>query len=327
VLLLVATAVFGLIIGSFLTVCIFRLPFGRPMGPPDWEVEEEASGETVAISSVAANSTAASLDAAGPEVIGEVVGAAHEEPSADSLSSDPKLSLTYPTRSFCPECKSQLNWFHNIPLFSWLALGGKCAFCKVRIPFRYPLVELLSALFAALSFVAFGPTLTAVCVYLFCCMLIVISFIDIDYYIIPDVISLPGCVLGLIFGVVNQFTGVLGWPFASGMVDSLLGLVFGGGVLWAIAEGYYRIRKREGLGLGDVKLLALTGAFFGLPGALYTMFIGSLLGSVIGILLILASGKRMTYQLPFGPYLALGTLVYIFAAPLGPPWMGLSLFP
>jgi leader peptidase (prepilin peptidase)/N-methyltransferase len=155
-------------------------------------------------------------------------------------------------------------------------------------------------------------------------MLIVISFIDIDYYIIPDVISIPGTILGVIVALVNQFTNLLAWPFAADLVDSLLGLAFGGGVLFLIAEVYYRVRKREGLGLGDVKLLALTGAFFGLPGALYTMFIGSLLGSVLGLLLILLSGKRMTYQLPFGPYLALGTIVYIFASPSGASWLGLS---
>jgi leader peptidase (prepilin peptidase)/N-methyltransferase len=303
VLLLLATAIFGLIIGSFLTVCVFRLPFGRPKGPPDWEAEQEEEAAQAAA--------------------GDVEPAAPDESVAQEASADvPKeLSLTYPPRSFCPECKAQLRWFHNIPLLSWIALGGKCAFCKTGIPFRYPLVELLSALFAVLSLLAFGPTATAAAVYIFCCMLIVISFIDIEYYIIPDVISIPGCVIGLLIALVNQYFPFLGWPFVPGIIDSGLGVLFGGGVLYAIAEGYYRIRKREGLGLGDVKLLALTGAFFGLPGALYTMFIGSLLGSVIGILLILASGKRMTYQLPFGPYLALGTIVYIFAAPFGPPWV------
>jgi leader peptidase (prepilin peptidase)/N-methyltransferase len=314
VLLLIGVAVFGLIIGSFLTVCIYRLPFGRPKGPPDWEAEEEEASAT-------------NLEASSTQEASKEEGSQEGDLHKDEANSTKELSLTYPPRSFCPECKAQLNWFHNIPLFSWLALGGKCAFCKVRIPFRYPLVELLSALFAVLSLLAFGPTVTAAGVYVFCCMLIVISFIDIDYYIIPDVISLPGIGIGLALSLVNQFYPFLGWPFVSGIIESGLGVLFGGGVLYAIAEGYYRIRKREGLGLGDVKLLALTGAFFGLPGALYTMFIGSLLGSVIGILLIIASGKRMTYQLPFGPYLALGTIVYIFAAPLGPPWVFIPGFP
>lgn len=309
-MLLAAILMLGLIIGSFLSVCIYRIPYGRPKGPPDWGLEEETSDP----SAVGDEGKPFTADQPSSAEVGE---AASPEPQE-------KLSLCSPTRSFCPHCKNQLAWFHNIPLFSWIALRGRCAFCKTSIPFRYPLVELLSGSAAVLSVAAFGPTLTALGVFLFCAMLIVISFIDIDYYIIPDAISIPGTILGVVVALVNQFTNLLAWPFAADLVDSLLGLAFGGGVLFLIAEVYYRVRKREGLGLGDVKLLALTGAFFGLPGALYTMFIGSLLGSVLGLLLILLSGKRMTYQLPFGPYLALGTVVYIFASPSGAPWLGLS---
>ncbi len=317
---LIFTIILGLIIGSFLSVCIYRIPYGRQKGPPDWGLEEagqeggEGAPENVALASEE-NST--------PQTASQ----AHPQESAPQQPEERELSLTYPARSFCPSCQKQLCWYHNIPLLSWLFLRGKCAFCATSIPFRYPLVEFLSASTAALSLLAFGLTWTALFVFLFCAMLIVISFIDIDYYIIPDVISIPGTILGVLFAIVNEYTEILGWPFAPGIVDSLLGVAFGGGVLFLIAEVYYRVRKREGLGLGDVKLLALTGAFFGLPGALYTMFIGSLLGSVLGLLLILVSGKRMTYQLPFGPYLALGTIIYIFASPSAPAWVGFSALP
>ncbi len=286
----VIAAVFGLIVGSFLTVCVHRIPFGREKGPPEWEEEETPEG-------------VAEGGEADTPLLDEEKG---EEP--------PHMSIVSPSRSICPACGKQLLWWHNIPLFSWLLLRGKCGFCKAPISIRYPLIEAISALLAVLSVVYFGPTPTAVLVYAFACALVVISFIDIDYYIIPDVISLPGVVLGVLISLVNQFTGVFAWPVVPGIVQSLVGLVFGGGVLLLISEVYFRLRHRVGLGMGDIKLLAMTGAFFGLEGAMFTMFVGSLVGSIIGIFLMVCFRKKLTYQLPFGPYLALGTLLYFFAA-------------
>lgn len=273
--MLIVQFIFGLIIGSFLSVCIYRIPFGR--------VESDESS--------------------GPP----------PDESKSAASSDKKaISINYPTRSFCPQCQHQLLWWHNIPLMSWILLRGKCAFCKSPISARYPVVELLTGIISVLSFQNFGINPTGIVIFAFCCALIVISFIDYDYYIIPNVISLPGFALGMVLAAVNQVWHVFNPPLVSGLMDAVWGVLAGGGFLFVISEVYLRLRKKEGLGMGDVKLLAMTGAFFGVSGSLYTIFIGSLLGSVLGITLVLVSRRKFSQQLPFGPYLALGTLIYIF---------------
>jgi len=286
--MLIFCGVFGLIIGSFLTVCIYRIPLGRE----DLFIEES--------------------DPNAPEQVSSEDDIAKDiEPSPYR----PGLTLSNPPRSFCPSCDHQLSWKDNIPLFSWLMLGGKCAYCKAGISVRYPFVELLTALAAVLSYTIFGLTATSALIFLFTCSLIVISFIDYDFYIIPNVISLPGTVLGLVVGLINQYTHVFFQPVASGIMDSVIGVLVGGGFLLIVSEGYLWLRKREGLGMGDVKLLAMTGAFFGYSASLFTIFIGSILGSVLGILLILCAGRKMTHQLPFGPYLAFGTALYLYGGP------------
>ena len=281
-----AVAIFGAIIGSFLTVCIFRIPYGRPKGPPTFE---EMNGL--------------------PELEAAENSAAPEEEFED-------LSIGNPPRSFCPNCRNKLLWWHNIPILSWICLMGRCHFCKQRINFRYPLVEFLSAILAVASVYYFGLSATALLVFSYCATLIVISFIDMEYYIIPDVISFPGIALGIVLGAINHFYSIFSWPFPESIEGNLVGLAFGGGVLLFISELYLRLRKRVGLGLGDVKLLAMTGAFLGFQGAFFTMFYGSLIGSVIGISLMIFFRKSIsTYHLPFGPYLALGTIIYIFSGP------------
>jgi leader peptidase (prepilin peptidase)/N-methyltransferase len=276
--ILLAQFIFGAIIGSFLSVCIYRIPIGRAH---ELGLDEEA-GEGEAI-----------------------------QPPLENLS------LSNPPRSFCPSCKHQLNWYHNIPILSWLMLRGKCGFCKAKISARYPLVEFITACMSVLSFQSFGMTPTGGVIFVFCAALIVISFIDYDYYIIPNIISLPGTVIAILLVAINQWTGVFHAPIAPGLKDCFYGILAGAGFLLFISEVYLRLRKKEGLGMGDVKLLAMTGALFGMEGSLYTIFIGSLLGSVLGILLILVSGRKMSQQLPFGPYLAMGTLVYIFVGSEG----------
>ena len=261
--------IFGAIIGSFLSVCIYRIPLGR-----------------------------------------------YDEDSLSESDGEPKpkepISITSPARSFCPKCQTTLSWYHNIPIISWVCLQGKCSFCKEAIPFRYPLVELLSAIFCLLCLKSFGLTATGILTYAFCATLIVISFIDIDYYIIPNVISLPGTALGFAVGTLNGFYSIFKYPVSAGFMDSFYGVLVGAGFLFLVSEIYLRMRKLEGLGMGDVKLLAMTGAFFGPACALYTIFVGSLLGSIIGIVLVLVAGRKMTHQLPFGPYLAMGTLLFLF---------------
>lgn len=224
-----------------------------------------------------------------------------------------KISISDPPRSFCPNCKAQLSWYHNIPILSWIFLRGKCAFCQAPISARYPVVELLTAIVSVMSFQSFGMNPTGAVIFIFCAALIVISFIDYDYYIIPNVISLPGVVIGLVLAGINQFFSVFNAPIVPDLKNAFYGLLAGAGFLLFISEIYLRLRKKEGLGMGDVKLLAMTGALFGLEGSLYTIFIGSFLGSILGILLVVCSGRKMSQQLPFGPYLALGTFVYIFA--------------
>lgn len=269
--------VFGAIVGSFLSVCIYRIPHGR--------VPEELNPAP-----------------------------SSEAPDSSIVTAEPARTLTVlnPSRSFCPKCEHQLYWYHNIPLLSWIFLRGKCAFCSAKISARYPLVELLSALFSLLSFQTFGPNLTGFVVYVFCAALIVISFIDYDYYIIPNVISLPGTLIAAVIAGVNQYTSIFKAPIVPDLMSAFWGLLAGAGFLFFVSEVYLRLRKKEGLGMGDVKLLAMTGVLFGVPGALYTIFLGSFAGSVIGISLILLSGRKMSHQLPFGPYLAIGTLLYLF---------------
>jgi len=289
--MIIGCVVLGLVIGSFLTVCIYRIPYGREKGPPGWDEEPvEAEQEVLPVDPLEDQAT----------------------PSGES--SPCAMSIIRPGRSICPLCRSRLLWWHNIPFFSYLILRGRCWFCRERISIRYPLVELLTAVLCTLCYLTFGFSWTALLVFVFACALVVISFIDIDYYIIPDVISLPGTLLGLLIGVLNHFSGIFSWPVVATWQGSLCGALFGGGVLFIISEVYLRLRKRVGLGLGDVKLLAMVGAFFGVPAAFYGMFVGSLMGSIFGIVFIVLFRKKLTYQLPFGPYLALGTLLYLFTA-------------
>jgi len=264
------TIILGLIVGSFLTVCIYRIPFGS--------LEEELAGDNTDI----------------------------QQPPAESK---PTITLVEPKRSFCPSCNNRLLWWHNIPLVSWLLLRGQCAYCKKSIPVRYPLVELLTALLSLWSFSMFGITPTGFLIFAFCCALLVITFIDYDFYIIPNVISLPGTALGLAIGLFNQYFHLFNFPVASSLTISLFGILAGAGFLFLVSEVYFRLRKLEGLGMGDVKLLAMTGAFFGPGCALYTIFVGSLIGSVSGVLMVLFLRRKMSQHLPFGPYLALGTFI------------------
>lgn len=224
----------------------------------------------------------------------------------------PELSIWEPRRSFCPSCKKQLTALQLVPFFSWLFLGGKCGHCGTRIPFRYPLIELASALLALAACTRFGPTPTAFVVFLFGSALIVISVIDYDFHIIPNRITYPGTAIGLGLALLNHFTHLFGLPVAQNIFSSAVGALAGSGFLYLIAELYFRVRKIEGLGMGDVKLLAMTGAFFGPECALYTIFIGSFAGAILGLLMMLFAKKGMGYELPFGPYLALGTILFLF---------------
>jgi len=231
---------FGAIIGSFLNVCIARLPDGRSVVSPP---------------------------------------------------------------SHCPKCQTYLSWYENIPILSYLVLGGRCRTCKIRISPIYPAVEVLTGALAVALFLRLGPTLAFAGYFAFAAALVVITFIDLDHQIIPDVISLPGIVVGLAFSLVSPLVT----PF-----DAILGVLAGGGVLLSVAWLYKTFRGQEGMGGGDIKLLAMIGAFLGWQSIFVTLFVGSVIGSVIGVVVMLYEGADTKLAIPFGPFLAGGALVYLF---------------
>jgi len=205
--------------------------------------------------------------------------------------------------SHCPHCGYQIRWYDNIPLVSYLLLRGKCRGCGTRISLQYPLVELLNGLLTLSLFVRFGPSLSFLALFLFCSSLVVITFIDIEHQIIPDEISLPGIVIGF------AFSFFLPWQ---SWLNSLFGILLGGGSLLLVAYGYQWLTGKEGMGGGDIKLLAMMGAFLGWKSISFIIFASSLVGSVVGISMMLVQKKDSKLAIPFGPYLALGSIIYIF---------------
>jgi leader peptidase (prepilin peptidase)/N-methyltransferase len=241
--LAVTVGLFGLIAGSFLNVCIYRLPKG--------------------------------------------------------------LSIVTPPSS-CPNCGRKIRPWQNIPVISYLALRGRCGNCKTHISLRYPVVELLNGIFYVLIYLKFGMSAYSVYYMMFMSMLIVITYIDIDYQIIPDVITLPGIVLGLLVSIFilpdpHIYGGVLG------IKGSLAGLLAGGLIFYAIA-----VASKGGMGGGDIKLMAMAGATLGWKSVLLTIFIGSFAGSVYGAALMVFKGKGRKTKIPFGPFLALGAAISLF---------------
>jgi leader peptidase (prepilin peptidase)/N-methyltransferase len=229
---------------------------------------------------------------------------------------DHPVSLVSPARSFCPQCERQLEWWHNIPVLSWLLLRGRCGHCGAKIPFRYMFIELLTGTLCALSFLRFGPSVTGLCAFAFICLFVVITFIDLDYMIIPDVITYPATFVGILIGLANAYLPgsqglILEAPFVKTPLESIGGLLMGPGLLLSVWWLYFKIRKKEGLGLGDVKLLAVCGATFGMECAWFTIFFGSILGSVIGMTLLLVRRSSLSSYIPFGPYLAVAGVAYI----------------
>lgn len=205
--------------------------------------------------------------------------------------------------SRCPQCKSPIRWHDNIPIVSWMVLKGKCRDCGIPIPARYAVVEALTALVSVVLFLKFGPTMKFVSAFAFAAALIVITFIDLDHQIIPDVISLPGIP---VFALAAIFFMGLPW------MDSLIGILLGGGVLYLIAFFYYLFTRREGMGGGDIKLLAMMGAFLGWKSLLFILLVSSFLGAIAGIGLMAFKGANMKYAVPFGPFLAIAAFGYIF---------------
>jgi leader peptidase (prepilin peptidase) / N-methyltransferase len=235
--------VFGACIGSFLNVCIYRIPAARSIVRP---------------------------------------------------------------RSSCPECNSTIRFYDNIPILSYLWLRGKCRDCGTEFSARYPVIEFITGLLACACFIKFGLSIEAAVYFCFIAALVVISFIDIDHQIVPDSISLPGIPVGLISSFILP---------SIHFKEALIGVFLGGGVLYFIAWGYQLITGKEGMGGGDIKLLAMIGAFIGWKGVLIVIFISSAAGAFIGIVLMLVANKTLKYAVPFGPFLSLGAVVYILLGP------------
>ncbi len=205
--------------------------------------------------------------------------------------------------SACPLCGAQIRWYDNIPIVSFLLLRARCRSCSAPISWRYPLVEALNGTLTLLLFLKFGISLSFLALFIFCSALVVITFIDLDHQIIPDEISLPGIVLGFLFSF------FLPW---NGWLNSIIGILLGGGSLLLVAWGYEKLTGKEGMGGGDVKLLAMMGAFLGWRSVLFIVFAASLVGSVIGITLMMIQKKDSKLAIPFGPFLAFGAVLYIF---------------
>jgi leader peptidase (prepilin peptidase)/N-methyltransferase len=233
--------IFGMCIGSFLNVCIYRLPTSK--------------------------------------------------------------SIADPPRSICPSCNSPIRFYDNIPVLSYIWLKGRCRNCDAPISFRYPMIELITGIVALGLLFNFGLSLESLVYFIFISSLLVITFIDLDHRIIPDIITLPGIPIGLVAS--------FALPTIS-FKASVLGLLIGGGSLWLVAWAYNLIAKRDGMGGGDIKLLAMIGTIVGWKGVIFTVFASSVMGSFVGITIMLIKGKNMKYAIPFGPFLSIGAIAYVF---------------
>jgi leader peptidase (prepilin peptidase)/N-methyltransferase len=231
--------VFGCVIGSFLNVCIARLPQGRSIVRP---------------------------------------------PSA------------------CPHCGAPIAWYDNIPLISFALLRARCRQCGEPISWRYPLVEAMAGILGALLMWRYGPGVSLGIYCLLGAALIAITFIDIDHQIIPNEISLPGIGAGFLLSFVNPDTG---W------IDSAIGIVVGGGFLLLVILVYWLVTKREGMGGGDVKLLAMIGAFLGVGGVWVTVLVASVVGTIVGLIVMIRKGDTTRMPIVFGPFLSLGAMTYV----------------
>ena len=214
--------------------------------------------------------------------------------------------------SHCPGCKSSIRFYDNIPLISYVLLLARCRACGEKISPRYFFVELLMACLAVVLYYQFGFSLAFLASFIFVAALIVISFIDLDVRLVPDVISLPGIVAGLLFSVVARYLVNDPFELIPSPLSALIGVLVGGGFLLTLAWAYEAFTGVEGMGGGDIKLLAMIGAFLGWTSIPFTLFFASLTGSVIGLGFMIGKGVGRRFALPFAPFLCLGALVYLF---------------
>jgi leader peptidase (prepilin peptidase)/N-methyltransferase len=220
-----------------------------------------------------------------------------------------ELSVVKP-RSRCPKCMTNLSWKDNIPIFGWIFLGGKCRYCKAPISARYPSIELLAAILFTMVWLRFpyNPIVVPYGVLVF--GLILGSMVDVDEMWIPDRCTIGGMILGPIFSfLIPSMHGMEG--HVNGLIQSLIGMAFGFGLLWSVAFFGRLILKKDAMGFGDVKLMGALGAFLGLESIVFIVFVSSLLGSVIGVTFIATGKKELQSKIPFGPYIALAAIIWM----------------
>jgi leader peptidase (prepilin peptidase)/N-methyltransferase len=230
------------------------------------------------------------------------------------------LSVVRP-RSHCTSCDKMIAGYDNVPVFSYLLLGGRCRHCKSRISLRYPIVELLTGILFFYFVNVLGPTVAALKMCVLAALLVGLTFSDIEQRILPDELTKGGLALGFVFALfvpvpdsIAQSILILLGVEVNGTADSIaeaaVGALLPAFFLWGAGELYFRIRHKEGLGFGDVKLIAMVGSFLGLTGALWTLIIGGVAGSILSIIYIKATGKEFgTYELPYGAFLGAAALV------------------
>ena len=209
-------------------------------------------------------------------------------------------------RSYCPKCKKQITWKDNIPIISYYLLSGKCRKCKKKISPQYVLVEFLSILFFTIIYSLYGITLTTLLLIILSLSFIIIFFIDLKHFIIPNEITFSMMALGFI----KSFDPNLNSMFPN-YIHSLIGGLFGYGIIWSIIYFYKQVRKKEGMGLGDAKLFAVIGFWFGWIAIPFIIFLSSVTALLSVVPSLLKNSRTMSSQIPFGPYIIVGTLVYL----------------
>ncbi|WP_047539569.1 prepilin peptidase [Methylotenera versatilis] len=266
------SVIFGLMVGSFLNVVIHRLPIMM-------ENTEEAYFQQR-----------------------QALAADLSEAELNALPQPPKYNIVTP-RSACPKCGHKISAMENIPIISYLILGGKCKGCKTKISMRYPLIEALTGTLIGAAAYVYGYGETTPFIFVFIFALIALTFIDLDTFLLPDDIVLPLLWLGLLFNLNTGFTD---------LQSAVIGAMAGYMILWIVFWLFKLIRGKEGMGYGDFKLLAAIGAWFGWQMLPAVILLSSVAGSLIGIYFMLFKGKNKDYAIPFGPYLALGGIAALF---------------
>ncbi len=278
----IAVTLFGLLVGSFLNVVIHRVP---KMMENQWAAEATEVMQSLG-----------KLDA-------NAVG-------ANSLSTE-KYNLVTPASS-CPHCGHKIRSWENIPVISWLFLGGKCSACKAPISFRYPFVELLTGALAGLAAWKFGASWQLAGALAFSFALVALTWIDLDTQLLPDSITLPLLWLGLLLNVRGTFV-----PLQEAVVGAALGYL----VLWSIYWLFKLVTGKEGMGYGDFKLLAAIGAWFGWTVLPMVILLSSVVGLIAALGLMLFKGHHRSQPIPFGPYLAAAGLLALYLKPVLSQWM------